>query len=78
MKIIVDRESICMGDDVLPHKVELEVSEDTEWLLRHGGQTITSYHTETKELTNPNFYLKDLIHQSSRGNEFVWIYRLSY
>ena len=98
MKIIVDRESICMGDDVLPHKVELEVPEDmtveefcdflqkdsylprldTEWLLRHGGQTITSYHTETKELTNPNIYLKDLIHQTSRGNEFVWIYRRSY
>ena len=92
MKIIVDRESICMGDDVLPHKVELEVPEDmtveefcdflqkdrylprldTEWLLRHGGQTIT------RELTNPNLYLKDLIHQTSRGNEFVWIYRRSY
>ena len=28
MKIIVDRESVCMGDDVLPHKVEFEVSED--------------------------------------------------
>lgn len=28
MKIRVDRKSICMGDDVLPHKVELEVPED--------------------------------------------------
>ena len=28
MKIIVDRESVCMGDDVLPHEVEFEVSED--------------------------------------------------
>ena len=51
---------------------------DTEWLLRHGGKTITSYNTETKELTNPNVYLKDLIHQGSRGNDFVWIYRRSY
>lgn len=98
MKIRVDRESICMGDDVLPHEVEFEVPEDmtaeelcsflqkdrylpgldTEWLLRHGGKTITSYNTETKELTNPNVYLKDLIHQGSRGNDFVWIYRRSY
>ena len=98
MKIRVDRESICMGDDVLPHEVEFEVPEDmtvkelcsflqkdrylprldTEWLLRHGGKTITSYNTETKELTNPNIYLKDLIHQGSRGNDFVWIYRRSY
>ena len=98
MKIRVDRESICMGDDVLPHMIELEVPEDmtveefcdflqkdrylpgldTEWLLRHGGQTIASYNTETKELTNPNIYLKDLIHQSSRGNVFVWIIRRSY
>ena len=94
MKIIVDRESICMGDDVLSHKVELEVPEDmtveefcdflqkdrylprldTEWLLRHGGQTITSYHTETKELTNPNIYLKDLINQSSGDRNFIWIH----
>lgn len=51
---------------------------DTEWFLRHGGKTITSYNTETKELTNPNVYLKDLIHQGSRGNDFVWIYRRSY
>ena len=51
---------------------------DTEWLLRHGGKTITSYNTETKELTNPNVYLKDLIHQGSRGNDFVWIYHRSY
>jgi hypothetical protein len=51
---------------------------DTDWLLRHGGKTITSYNTETKELTNPNVYLKDLIHQGSRGNDFVWIYRRSY
>ena len=51
---------------------------DTEWILRHGGKTITSYNTETKELTNPNVYLKDLIHQGSRGNDFVWIYRRSY
>ena len=98
MKIRVDRESICMGDDVLPHEVEFEVPEDmtveefcdflqkdrylprldTEWFLRHGGKTITSYNTETKELTNPNIYLKDLIHQGSRGNDFVWIYRRSY
>jgi len=98
MKIRVDRESICMGDDVLPHEVEFEVPEDmtveefcsflqkdrylpgldTDWLLRHGGKTITSYNTETKELTNPNVYLKDLIHQGSRGNDFVWIYRRSY
>ena len=98
MKIIVDRESICMGDDVLPHKIELEVSEDmtveefcrflqkdrylprldTEWLLRHGGQTIASYHTETKEVTNPNTYLKDLIDQSSGDYVFVWIYHRLY
>ncbi|WP_000702742.1 hypothetical protein [Streptococcus sp. SK643] len=98
MKIRVDRDSVCMGDDVLPHEVEFEVPEDmtaeelcsflqkdrylpgldTEWLLRHGGKTITSYNTETKELTNPNVYLKDLIHQGSRGNDFVWIYRRSY
>ena len=98
MKIRVDRESICMGDDVLPHEVEFEVPEDmtveefcsflqkdrylpgldTDWLLRHGGKTITSYNTETKELTNPNVYLKDLIHQGSRGNDFVWIYHRSY
>ena len=46
---------------------------DTEWLLRHGGKTITSYHTETKELTNPNVSLTELIHQSSGDNKFVWI-----
>ena len=28
MKIRVDRESICMGDDVLPHELEFEVPED--------------------------------------------------
>ena len=28
MKIQVDRDSICMGDDVLPHEVEFEVPED--------------------------------------------------
>ena len=98
MKIQVDRESICMGDDVFSHQMNLDIPEDmtveelcsflqrdrylpgldTEWLLRHGGKTITSYNTETKELTNPNVCLKDLIHQGSRGNDFVWIYRRSY
>ena len=98
MKIRVDRESICMGDDVFSHQMDLDVPKDmtveefcsflqkdrylprldTEWLLRHGGKTITSYNTETKELTNPNVYLKDLIHQGSRGNDFVWIYHRSY
>ena len=98
MKIRVDRESICMGDDVFSHRMDLDIPEDmtvkelcsflqkdrylpgldTEWFLRHGGKTITSYNTETKELTNPNVYLKDLIHQGSRGNDFVWIYRRSY
>ena len=98
MKIRVDRESICMGDDVFSHQIDLDIPEDmtvkelcsflqkdrylpgldTEWFLRHGGKTITSYNTETKELTNPNVYLKDLIHQGSRGNDFVWIYRRSY
>ena len=93
MKIQVDRESICMGDDVFSHQMDLDIPEDmtvkdlcsflqkdrylprldTEWLLRHGGQTITSYHTETKELTNPNVSLTELIHQSSGDNEFVWI-----
>ena len=93
MKIRVDRESICMGDDVFSHQMDLDIPEDmtvkdlcsflqkdrylprldTEWLLRHGGQTITSYHTETKELTNPNVSLTELIHQSSGDNEFVWI-----
>ena len=28
MKIIVDRDSVCMGDDVLSHEVEFEVPED--------------------------------------------------
>ena len=98
MKIRVDRESICMGDDVFSHRMDLDIPEDmtvkelcsflqkdrylpgldTEWFLRHGGKTITSYNTETKELTNPNIYLKDLIHQGSRGNDLVWIYRRSY
>ncbi len=98
MTIQVDRESICMGDDVFSHQMDLDIPEDmtveelrsflqkdrylpgldTEWFLRHGGKTITSYNTETKELTNPNVYLKDLIHQGSRGNDFVWIYRRSY
>ena len=98
MKIRVDRDSVCMGDDVFSHQMDLDVPKDmtveefcsflqkdrylprldTEWLLRHGGQTVTSYNTETKELTNPNVYLKDLIHQGSRGNDFVWIYRRSY
>ena len=98
MKIRVDRESICMGDDVFSHRMDLDIPEDmtvkelcsflqkdrylpgldTEWFLRHGGKTITSYNTETKELTNPNIYLKDLIHQGSRGNDFVWVYRRSY
>ena len=98
MKIRVDRESICMGDDVFSHRMDLDIPEDmtvkelcsflqkdrylpgldTEWFLRYGGKTITSYNTETKELTNPNIYLKDLIHQGSRGNDFVWIYRRSY
>ena len=93
MKIRVDRESICMGDDVFSHQMDLDIPEDmtvkdlcsflqkdrylprldTEWLLRHGGKTITSYHTETKELTNPNVSLTELIHQSSGDNEFVWI-----
>ena len=98
MKIRVNRESVCIGDDVFSHQMDLDIPEgmtveglcsflqkdrylpglDTEWLLRHGGKTITSYNTETKELTNPNVYLKDLIHQGSRGNDFVWIYRRSY
>ena len=93
MKIRVDRESICMGDDVFSHQMNLDVPEDmtveefcsflqkdrylprldTEWLLRHGGQTVTIYNTETKELTNPNVSLTELIYQSSGDNEFVWI-----
>ena len=93
MKIQVDRESICMGDDVFSHQMDLDIPEDmtveelcsflqkdrylpsldTEWLLRYGGQTVTSYNTETKELTNPNVSLTELIHQSSGDNEFVWI-----
>ena len=93
MKIRVDRESICMGDDVFSHQMDLDVPKDmtvedfcsflqkyrylprldTEWLLRHGGQTVTSYNTETKELTNPNVSLTELIYQSSGDNEFVWI-----
>ena len=93
MKIRVDRESICMGDDVFSHQMDLDIPEDmtveelcsflqkdrdlpeldTEWFLRHGGKTITSYDTETKELTNPNVSLIELIHQSSGDNEFVWI-----
>ena len=28
MKIRVDRESVCMGDDVLPHETEFEIPED--------------------------------------------------
>ena len=28
MKIRVDRDSVCMGDDVLPHEVEFEVPDD--------------------------------------------------
>ena len=47
---------------------------DTEWLLRHGGKAITSYNTETKELTNPNVYLKDLMYQRSGESHFVWIH----
>ena len=98
MKIRVDRDSVCMGDDVFSHQMDLDVPEDmtveefcsflqkdrylprldTEWLLRHGGKTITSYNTETKELTNPNIYLKDLMYQSSGESHFVWIYRRSY
>ena len=98
MKIRVDRDSVCMGDDVFSHQMDLDVPEDmtveefcsflqkdrylprldTEWLLRHGGKTITSYNTETKELTNPNVYLKDLMYQSSGESHFVWIYRRSY
>ena len=93
MKIQVDRESVCMGDDVFSHQMDLDIPEDmtveelcsflqkdrylpsldTEWLLRYGGQTVTSYNTETKELTNPNVSLTELIHQSSADNEFVWI-----
>jgi len=93
MTIQVDRESICMGDDVFSHQMDLDIPEDmtveelcsflqkdrdlpeldTEWFLRHGGKTITSYDTETKELTNPNVSLIELIHQSSGDNEFVWI-----
>ena len=93
MKIRVDRDSVCMGDDVFSHQMDLDVPEDmtveefcsflqkdrylssldTEWLLRHGGKTITSYNTETKELTNPNVSLTELIYQSSGDNEFVWI-----
>ena len=98
MKIRVDRDSVCMGDDVFSHQMDIDVPEDmtveefcsflqkdrylprldTEWLLRHGGQTVTSYNTETKELTNPNVSLTELIYQSSGDNEFVWIYRRSY
>lgn len=93
MKIRVDRESVCIGDDVFSHQMDLDIPEDmtveelcsflqkdrdlpgldTEWFLRHGGKTITSYDTETKELTNPNVSLIELIHQSSGDNEFVWI-----
>ena len=94
MKIQVDRDSICMGDDVFSHQMDLDIPEDmtveelcsflqkdrylpsldTEWLLRHGGKTITSYNTETKELTNPNVYLKDLMYQRSGESHFVWIH----
>ena len=28
MKIRIDRDSVCMGDDVLPHETEFEISED--------------------------------------------------
>ena len=28
MKIRVDRDSVCMGDDVLPHETEFEIPED--------------------------------------------------
>ena len=28
MKIRVDRESVCMGDDVVPHETEFEIPED--------------------------------------------------
>ena len=28
MKIRVDRDSVCIGDDVLPHETEFEISED--------------------------------------------------
>ena len=28
MKIRVDRDSVCMGDDVLPHETEFDVPED--------------------------------------------------
>jgi len=95
MKIRVDRDSVCMGDDVLPHEVEFEVPEDmtveefcrflqkdrylpnldwAEWHLLHDGKTVATYHTETKELTNPNIYLKDLMYQSLGKSHFVWIH----
>ena len=28
MKIRVDRDSVCIGDDVLPHETEFEIPED--------------------------------------------------
>ena len=28
MKIRVNRDSVCMGDDVLPHEIEFEIPED--------------------------------------------------
>ena len=28
MKIRVDRDSVCMGDDVLSHKIEFDVPDD--------------------------------------------------
>ena len=95
MEIRVDRDSICMGDDVFSHQMDLDISEGTtiekfcsflqkdrylpnlawaEWHLRYDGKTVARYHTETKELTNPNIYLKDLINQSSGDRNFIWIH----
>ena len=95
MKIRVDRESICMGDDVFSHQIDLDIPEDmtveelcsflrkdrylpnldwAEWHLLHGGKTVATYYTKTKELTNPNIYLKDLMFQSSGESHFVWIH----
>lgn len=51
MKILVDRDSVCIGDDVLPHEMEFDVDDTMtvqDFFCIFGNEEVFVFHTRKR------------------------------